>query len=93
MTWQDDIDADDIDEIDMDEWAHDPLSELPDHYETLLTAKYFDDASIEQIARVEEATPVAVRSKLARARRAFRDVFTRLAEGSGNSRMRENHES
>ncbi len=73
--------------------VRDTLTLLPEHYERLLTAKYFAGATIEQIANVENVTTTAIRSKLARARRAFRDVFTRRAEGSSNSREREHHES
>ncbi len=51
------------------------LTELPAEYETLLVAKYMDGAMIEDIARQRQASPEAVRSKLARARRAFRKLF------------------
>lgn len=51
------------------------LTELPVGYETLLTAKYFDNVSVDELAGQEECSAVAVRSKLARARRAFRDAF------------------
>jgi RNA polymerase sigma-70 factor (ECF subfamily) len=54
------------------------LTELPDDYESLLTAKYLDSDSVEQIAARERCTETAVRSKLARAREAFREVFLRL---------------
>lgn len=57
------------------------LTQLPVDYENLLTAKYFDDVSVEQLATAEQCTDVAIRSKLARARRAFRDVF--LKKGLG----------
>jgi RNA polymerase sigma-70 factor (ECF subfamily) len=55
------------------------LTELPGDYETLLTAKYLDGESVEQIAERERSTGVAVRSKLARARQAFRDAFGKHA--------------
>jgi RNA polymerase sigma-70 factor (ECF subfamily) len=58
------------------------LSELPDEYESLLTAKYLDGESVEQIAARERCTETAVRSKLARAREAFRKVFLRLTGDS-----------
>jgi RNA polymerase sigma-70 factor (ECF subfamily) len=51
------------------------LTALPDDYETLLVAKYVDGESVEQIAAAEQSTPVAIRSKLARARQAFRELF------------------
>jgi RNA polymerase sigma-70 factor, ECF subfamily len=52
------------------------LTALPRDYETLLVTKYIDEASVEQMAAAEKATPVAIRSKLARARQAFRELFT-----------------
>ncbi len=55
------------------------LRELPAEHQMLLTARYIDGAAIEQIADEVHGSRVAVRSKLARARKAFRDVFTRLA--------------
>jgi RNA polymerase sigma-70 factor (ECF subfamily) len=51
------------------------LAELSSDYETLLTAKYFDGATVEQIAVAQRCSVEAVRSKLARARRAFRRAF------------------
>jgi RNA polymerase sigma-70 factor, ECF subfamily len=58
------------------------LTELSAEYESLLTAKYFDGDSIEQIAGRERSTETAVRSKLARAREAFRQVFLSLTGDS-----------
>ncbi|OWK43138.1 RNA polymerase ECF-subfamily sigma factor [Fimbriiglobus ruber] len=57
------------------------LTELPADYETLLTAKYMDGDSVETIASRERATAGAVRSKLARARQAFRDTFGKRTAG------------
>ena len=54
------------------------LTELNDDYGSLLAAKYLDEESVEQIAAAERTTATAVRSKLARARRAFRDAFDQL---------------
>jgi len=51
------------------------LTKLPDEYQSLLAAKYLDGVSVEQIARGDRSTSTAVRSKLARARRAFRRAF------------------
>jgi RNA polymerase sigma-70 factor (ECF subfamily) len=51
------------------------LTALPPDYESLLVAKYIDEASVEQLAAAEQATSVAIRSKLARARQAFRELF------------------
>jgi len=51
------------------------LNKLPADYEVLLTSKYIDGTTVQQIATAERATQEAIRSKLARARRAFRRVF------------------
>jgi len=51
------------------------LTELPIDYEMLLAAKYFDGMSIDELAVQEDCSATAVRSKLARARRAFRGAF------------------
>ena len=58
------------------------LSELTAEYESLLTAKYLDGEPVELIAAREHCTKTAVRSKLARAREAFREVFLRLTGDS-----------
>jgi len=58
------------------------LNELPGDYGALLTAKYLDGESVEAIAGRERLTETAVRSKLARARDAFKRAFkqkTRIA--------------
>ena len=54
------------------------LSELPPHYQDLLTSRYFDGESAVQIAADTNSSADAVRAKLMRARKAFRDEFTRL---------------
>jgi len=54
------------------------LLELPEDYEMLLTAKYLDGVSVDEIALHERSTATAVRSKLARARQAFRELFERV---------------
>ncbi len=56
------------------------LAELPADYETVLTAKYLDGESVGAIAERERSTEVAVRSKLARARQAFREAFGKHAD-------------
>lgn len=63
------------------------LSELSAEYASLLTARYLDEVSIEQLADAERATPAAVRSKLARARRALREVLTGAAFVSLNGNV------
>jgi RNA polymerase sigma-70 factor (ECF subfamily) len=53
------------------------LSELPGDYQTLLLAKYVDNQPAAQIAGQMDCSEVAVRSKLARARKAFRKAFNK----------------
>ncbi|HND55545.1 MAG TPA: hypothetical protein PLV92_24190, partial [Pirellulaceae bacterium] len=43
----------------------------------LLTAKYLDDRSLEQLVGLFGGTVEALKSKLARARREFREAFER----------------
>lgn len=54
------------------------LAELPADYEILLSGKYFAELSLEQLAAEHNCTAAALNSRLARARRAFREVFARL---------------
>ena len=54
------------------------LSELPGDYQTLLLAKYVDNLPAGQIAGLMDCSETAVRSKLARARKAFRKVFEKI---------------
>lgn len=56
------------------------LSELPPEYQTLLLAKYVDHRSTKQIAEQMRGSNEAVRSKLARARKAFRKAFKRIVQ-------------
>lgn len=58
------------------------LTQLPDEYQSLLAAKYLDGVSVDHIARGDRSSSTAVRSKLARARRAFRRAFEK---GLGDS--------
>jgi RNA polymerase sigma-70 factor (ECF subfamily) len=60
------------------------LAELSAEYQTLLMAKYVDGLAIEDIAEETNSSSVAVRSKLARARKAFRRVFNRLTHSTPN---------
>jgi len=52
------------------------LVRLPDEYQAVLTARYCEGTSVEDIARDEGCSVEALRSRLARARRAFRAAFT-----------------
>jgi RNA polymerase sigma-70 factor (ECF subfamily) len=58
------------------------LAELSAEYQTLLMAKYVDGLTIETIAEETNGSSVAVRSKLARARKAFRQAFKRLTHST-----------
>jgi len=51
------------------------LTRLPDDYQSLLIARYCDNTSVQEIADQSRSSPTAIRSKLARARRAFRQAF------------------
>ena len=53
------------------------LLELPAEYGRILSEKYLLDASLDQIAAAERLSVVAARSRLARAREAFRAQFRR----------------
>ena len=53
------------------------LTQLPVDYEILLTKKYMDGETVQQIAECEDVSLEAIRSRLARARRAFRRAFER----------------
>ena len=61
------------------------LGELPADYEQLLTAKYSDGDSVERIAGRERLSETAVRSKLARARAAFRAAYLRITRLDRNT--------
>lgn len=63
------------------------LANLPAEYETLLLGKYVDQLSMKIIAEQLQCSTVAVSSKLARAREAFKREFVQLTQGE--SRVRE----
>jgi RNA polymerase sigma-70 factor (ECF subfamily) len=54
------------------------LRNLPDDYQMLLLAKYVDNQPVSIIAGQMKCSQVAVRSKLARARKAFRKAFEKI---------------
>jgi RNA polymerase sigma-70 factor (ECF subfamily) len=62
------------------------LSELPAEYQAMLLAKYVDNLRAERIAGQMRCSEAAVRSKLARARKAFRKTFKKLTRTSSGSR-------
>jgi RNA polymerase sigma-70 factor, ECF subfamily len=51
------------------------LAELPEHYESVLRAKYLDGQAIADIAAQRGESAKAVESLLTRARQMFRDVY------------------
>ena len=69
------------------------LTELPVEYETLLTARYLDHISIEELAVSGQCSSNAIHLKLTRARRAFRRIFSKRTESPLNDRARNSHES
>jgi len=62
------------------------LSELPPEYQSLLLAKYVDNQPAAHIAEQMACSEVAVRSKLARARKAFRKAFKRTIRSTPKKR-------
>jgi RNA polymerase sigma-70 factor (ECF subfamily) len=56
------------------------LATLPPHQQAVLRARYLRGQSFEQIAQDTDLSVEAVRSRLARARKAFRRAFVRLEE-------------
>jgi RNA polymerase sigma-70 factor (ECF subfamily) len=62
------------------------LNELPGDYQSLLLAKYVDNQPAERIAGRMDCSEVAVRSKLARARKAFRKTFKKIIRKTSGSR-------
>jgi RNA polymerase sigma-70 factor (ECF subfamily) len=54
------------------------LRELPADYQMLLLAKYVENKPVEKIAGQMDCSQIAVRSKLARARKSFRKAFEKL---------------
>jgi len=58
------------------------LAVLPEHYESVLRAKYLESASVAEIAETSGQTTKAVESLLTRARRAFRERYQALESNS-----------
>lgn len=85
--------GDALDGAELSAMVRSTLSALPADYETLLTAKYLDGATVEQIAGLENRSSVAVRSRLARARRAFRRAFSEHSTDSLDALAGGNHDS
>ena len=68
------------------------LLKLPADYQTLLTSRYVDGVSAEQIAREAGSTGQAVRAKLTRARGAFRKAFQKLVPNDSGVPGSRSHE-
>ena len=62
------------------------LGNLPSEYHTLLLSVYVDGEDVNRIAGEMNCSVVAVRSKLARARKAFRKVFRKLTRSVSSAR-------
>ena len=62
------------------------LRELPGDYQILLVAKYVDSQPARRIAGQMNCSEGAVRSKLARAREAFRKAFKRMVHSTPKKR-------
>jgi len=60
------------------------LAELSVEYSSLLTGKYLDELSLEDLARCCGSSTEATKSKLARARREFRAKFEALTRVSSS---------
>lgn len=64
--------------------VHMAVANLPEQYRRALTRKYVDGESLEQLAGELGISVDAVKSLLARARRAFRDTFSTLSTTLSN---------
>ena len=62
------------------------LAEMSSDYAALLSDKYLDEKSLEEIARETDSSIEAVKSKLARARREFRTKFEHLTREPTSTR-------
>ncbi len=69
------------------------LTTLSEDHGSLLAARYFDDVSVDEIADREQCSSTAIRSRLARARQAFREKFTRLTDGAIDDLLGAPHEA
>ena len=77
--WEGTASADDVwEQRELAELVRGVLSELPADYAALLTAKYLDEQSLDDMARRFGGSVEAIKSKLARARREFREKFESL---------------
>ncbi len=63
------------------------VAELSTDYATLLTSKYLDDSSLEELATQSGSSVEATKSRLARARREFRAAFELLVGSNQGARI------
>ena len=63
------------------------LSKLSGEYQTLLVAKYVDGQPVKKIADDMGCSPVAVTSRLARARKTFRAAFMKLIQSAPDEKV------
>lgn len=61
------------------------LAQMNSEHVALLSAKYIHEMTISEIVAMTGGTTESIRSKLARARKDFRERIERLASGSGDS--------
>jgi RNA polymerase sigma-70 factor (ECF subfamily) len=80
--WLDDSELSDnsCDQRELADLVRGVLSELPADHAALLTAKYLDERSLEEMSQVFGGSVDAIKSKLARARREFRLKFADPSE-------------
>ena len=80
--WLDGSEADDLpwEQSELAELVRGVLAELPSDYAALLTAKYLDELSLDELSRQWGQSVEALKSKLARARREFRRKAGRKIE-------------
>jgi RNA polymerase sigma-70 factor (ECF subfamily) len=69
--------SDTLEARELSDFVRATLGALPAEYADVLTAKYLDDFSVEQIAQEERTSETAIYSRLARARQAFRTSFSK----------------
>lgn len=67
------------------------LVSLTEPHAAALTARYIDGLDVEQMARDEGCGTSAIRSRLARARQAFRRAFVALASCAADVEVRDQH--
>jgi len=68
---------------------HVALDSIPANYGNALEWKYIEGHSVKEIARRLDVSPEAAQSLLARAKRAFREVYSTLAETVMTSRVQQ----